>query len=126
MHEFLHRGLQVRRALDTWIHANLERHRVTVHRGVASLATGRRGNIEGLGLERAGVVVDAHGLIPVNDAFQTTAANIYAAGDVIGGPLLASVAMEQARMAVGNAFDLERDHNPAPGCLDDPRGFYGR
>lgn len=254
VHEFLHRGLQVRHALDTWIHANLERHRVTVHRGVASfvdphtvrvdsetgtttitgdvvliatgsrplalgdvppgqpgvydsdsilrmaavprslivigggaigceyaclfrvlevavtvvdagkvllpaadreisaalhasmeaigvefrmsqrvvrigrdldptvhlesgevlaaeavlVAVGRRGNVEDLGLERAGVAVDERGLIQVNDAFQTSAPNIYAAGDVIGGPLLASIAMEQARMAVGNAFDLER------------------
>lgn len=254
VHEFLHRGLQVRQALDAWIHANLERHRVAVHRGVASfvdrhtvrvasqtgattitgdivliatgsrpralgdlpagqpgvydsdsilrmatvprslivigggaigceyaclfrilevavtvvdagkvllptadremsaalhasmeaigvefrmpqrvvrlgrgaeptvhlesgevlaaeavlVAVGRRGNVEDLGLERAGVAVDEHGLIQVNDAFQTSAANVYAAGDVIGGPLLASIAMEQARMAVGNAFDLER------------------
>jgi NAD(P) transhydrogenase len=254
VHEFLHRGLQVRHALDTWIHANLERHRVAVHRGVASfvdrhtvrvvsqlepititgdviliatgsrplalgdvppgqtgvydsesilrmatvprslvvigggaigceyaclfrvlgvavtvvdagrvllpaadreisaalhasmeaigvefcmpqrvvrigsgaeptvhlesgqvltaeavlVAVGRRGNVEDLMLERAGVAVDEHNLIQVNDAFQTSAANVYAAGDVIGGPLLASIAMEQARMAVGNAFGLER------------------
>src|SRR5215213_5802360 len=61
-------------------------------------AAGRAGNTEGLGLEAAGVQTDDRGLIVVDDKFQTTADGIYAAGDVIGPPALASVSMEQGRV----------------------------
>jgi NAD(P) transhydrogenase len=69
-------------------------------------AAGRAGNVEGLGLVEAGVELDERGRITVGDDFQTTAAGIYAAGDVIGPPGLASVGMEQARVAVCRAFDI--------------------
>lgn len=69
-------------------------------------ATGRVGNIEGLGLEAAGVKTDERGRIVVDDQYRTTADGIYAAGDVIGPPALASVSMEQARLAACWAFDL--------------------
>ena len=69
-------------------------------------ATGRVGNTEGLGLEEAGVQTDERGRIIVDDRFRTTAEGIYAAGDVIGPPALASVSMEQARIAARWAFDL--------------------
>ena len=69
-------------------------------------ATGRLGNTEGLGLEVAGVAIDERGRIIVDEHYGTTAAGIYAAGDVIGPPALASVSMEQARIAVCWAFDL--------------------
>ncbi len=68
---------------------------------------GRRSNVEGLGLDRAGVRLNAHGQLEVNERFQTNVPHIYAAGDVIGGPALSSTAMEQARMAMVNAFDLK-------------------
>jgi len=70
------------------------------------VALGRRGNVEGLGLERAGVRLGEHGQLEVNDRFQTNVPNIYAAGDVIGGMTLSSTAMEEARMAMVYAFDL--------------------
>jgi NAD(P) transhydrogenase len=69
-------------------------------------ATGRVGNTEGLGLEEAGVETDGRGRIVVDDRFRTTAEGVYAAGDVIGPPALASVSMEQARIAARWAFDL--------------------
>lgn len=69
-------------------------------------ATGRVGNTEHLGLEEAGVATDERGRIVVDHRYRTTAAGIYAAGDVIGPPALASVSMEQARLAARWAFDL--------------------
>lgn len=69
-------------------------------------ASGRSGNTEGLGLEAAGVETDARGRIVVDDRYRTTAAGIYAAGDVIGPPALASAAMDQGRIAVCAALGL--------------------
>lgn len=70
------------------------------------VALGRRSNVEGLGLDRAGVRLNEHGQLEVNERFQTNVPHIYAAGDVIGGVALSSTAMEEARMAMVNAFDL--------------------
>ncbi|MFH0911645.1 MAG: NAD(P)/FAD-dependent oxidoreductase, partial [Planctomycetota bacterium] len=67
------------------------------------VATGRRPNVEGLGLEKAGVSFDRKG-IPVNDRAETNAPGIYAAGDVTGKWLLAHFAARQARVAVRNMF----------------------
>jgi NAD(P) transhydrogenase len=61
-------------------------------------ASGRVGNTEGLGLEEAGVRVDERNRIVVDERFQTTADRVYAAGDVVGPPGLASVSMEQGRL----------------------------
>jgi NAD(P) transhydrogenase len=70
-------------------------------------ATGRAGNTEGLELENVGVAVTERGDIRVDERFETTVPGIYAAGDVIGPPRLASVSMEQARVAVCHAFDFK-------------------
>ncbi len=69
-------------------------------------AAGRRGNTDGLGLEEVGVELDKRGRIVVDGRFETTAAGIYAAGDVIGPPALASASMEQGRVAVCDAFGI--------------------
>jgi NAD(P) transhydrogenase len=69
-------------------------------------AAGRIGNTENLGLEEADVKVDARGRILVDSNFRTGAEGIYAAGDVIGPPALASVSMEQGRVAACDAFDI--------------------
>jgi len=69
-------------------------------------AVGREGNVAPLGLAEAGVEADGRGRVRVDDAFQTTAPGIYAAGDITGPPGLASVAMEQARVAMCRAFDI--------------------
>jgi NAD(P) transhydrogenase len=68
---------------------------------------GREGNTESLRLQAAGVQVNARGFITVDEHFRTTADRIFAAGDVIGFPALASTSMEQARVAMCHAFDLK-------------------
>jgi NAD(P) transhydrogenase len=69
-------------------------------------SAGRLGNSNGLGLERVGVKTNARGYIRVDEYYRTAVPEIFAAGDVIGFPALASTSMEQARVAVCTAFDL--------------------
>ena len=69
-------------------------------------AAGRAGNTEGLGLEEAGVQIDDRNRIVVDEKFRTSAEGVYAAGDVIGPPALASVSMEQGRVAACYAFGI--------------------
>jgi len=69
-------------------------------------ATGRQGATADLGLENAGLAANERGQIKVNQHYQTEAPHIYAAGDVIGIPALASTSMEQGRVAMCHAFDL--------------------
>lgn len=73
---------------------------------IALFAAGRQSNVEGLGLEAVGIELGPRGLIPVNERFQTCVPTIFAAGDVIGFPALASTSMEQARVAMVHAFNL--------------------
>lgn len=70
-------------------------------------AAGRCGATADLGLERVGLTPDARGYLPVDAQFRTAVPHILAAGDVIGFPALASVSMEQGRVAVCNAFGFE-------------------
>ena len=70
------------------------------------VAAGRQSNTGNLGLEKAGVTTGERGIIPVNEHYQTNIENIYAAGDVIGFPALASTSMEQARRAARHALGL--------------------
>jgi NAD(P) transhydrogenase len=84
-------------------------------------STGRSGNTAGLGLEGLGIQVTARGLIPVDDHYRTSVGRIYAVGDVIGFPALASTSMEQARVAMVHAFDLK--YKPAIASTV-PYGIY--
>jgi NAD(P) transhydrogenase len=76
-------------------------------------AVGRQGNVDELNLAAAGLVSDARGRIAVNEHYQTSQPHIYAVGDVIGFPSLASVSMEQGRIAVAHAFDKPVSSNPS-------------
>jgi len=76
-------------------------------------AVGRQGNIDELGLEKAGIVADSRGRIPVDAEYRTQQPHIFAVGDVVGFPSLASVSMEQGRMAAAIAFDRPAHTNPA-------------
>lgn len=67
-------------------------------------AIGRQGATDGLGLQNAGLEADNRGRIAVNDRFQTAQPHIYAAGDVIGFPSLASTSYEQGRIAACHMF----------------------
>ena len=71
------------------------------------VAAGRQSNTPMLNLAAAGVTTNEHGIISVNEQFQTNVPHIYAAGDVIGFPALASTSMEQARRAARHALGLE-------------------
>ncbi|MBI5495239.1 MAG: Si-specific NAD(P)(+) transhydrogenase [Deltaproteobacteria bacterium] len=70
-------------------------------------AQGRRGSTDSLNLAAVGLAANPRGQLPVNKLFQTQLPHIYAAGDVIGIPALASTSMEQARVAICHAFGLE-------------------
>jgi NAD(P) transhydrogenase len=70
-------------------------------------AVGRQGNVAELNLAAAGIEADARGRIPVDKDFCTKVPHIYAVGDVIGFPSLASVSMEQGRIAAERAFGDE-------------------
>ncbi|HKS97202.1 MAG TPA: Si-specific NAD(P)(+) transhydrogenase [Terriglobia bacterium] len=83
-------------------------------------AVGRQGNVEELNLPAAGIEADARGRISVNADYCTSQPNIYAVGDVIGFPSLASVSMEQGRIAVAKALGLPVSSNPA----NYPYGIY--
>lgn len=69
-------------------------------------AAGRIANVQDLKLENAGLALNERGLISVDDELRTSVENIYAAGDVIGPPSLASASMEQGRRAACNALDI--------------------
>ncbi|HXI43568.1 MAG TPA: Si-specific NAD(P)(+) transhydrogenase [Bryobacteraceae bacterium] len=76
-------------------------------------AVGRQGNVDDLNLTAAGIVADARGRIQVDAEFRTSQPHIFAAGDVIGFPSLASVSMEQGRLAAAHAFGSALHSNPA-------------
>jgi NAD(P) transhydrogenase len=78
----------------------------TLYAEVVLSSAGRVGNTGGLGLEDVGVRCNQRGYVQVDKNYRTAVPSIYAAGDVIGFPALASTAMEQARVAVCHAFDL--------------------
>lgn len=75
-------------------------------------AVGRQPNTDRLNLEAAGLAVDKRGRIEVDDTFRTAVPHIYAAGDVIGFPALASTSMEQGRVAACHMFGLPVRHQP--------------
>ena len=76
-------------------------------------AVGRQGNVDELNLPAAGLDADSRGRISVDTEYRTKVPNIYAAGDVIGFPSLASVSMEQGRLAAAHAVGLKIHSNPA-------------
>ncbi len=77
-----------------------------VLRGDCLLYTvGRQGNTGGLALDKTGLEINKRGLLTVNDHFQTSVPWIYAAGDCIGFPALASTSAQQGRMAAHHMWD---------------------
>ena len=74
------------------------------------IATGRKPMIEGLNLQAAGIEVDAHGAIVVNDQLRTTAPHIWAMGDVKGGPQFTYLSLDDFRIIRDQLFgDKKRD-----------------
>lgn len=85
------------------------------------VASGRSANTAGMGLEEAGVKLGERGRVLVNEHYQTSVPNIYAAGDCVGFPALASTSMEQARVAMAHGFSLYPKERIAPVL---PYGLY--
>jgi NAD(P) transhydrogenase len=79
----------------------------TISTDVVLVCTGRIGNSTGMGLETLGVRSNARGFVQVDEQYRTSVPYVYAAGDLIGFPALASASMEQARVAICHAFDLK-------------------
>jgi NAD(P) transhydrogenase len=75
-------------------------------------AVGRQANGDQLHLEATGLAADSRGRLKVNQFFQTDVPHIYAAGDVIGFPALASTSMEQGRLAACHMFGIPFEHMP--------------
>ncbi|MBX9604868.1 MAG: Si-specific NAD(P)(+) transhydrogenase [Gammaproteobacteria bacterium] len=88
---------------------------------MALFASGRQSNTDKLGLEHAGLTTDERGRLQVDEHFRTAVPHIYAAGDVVGFPALASTSMEQGRRAAQHAFT----GSDRPSAMDvSPFGIY--
>ena len=74
------------------------------------VALGRLANVEGLQLDQANVTCGSRGHVLVNEDYQSSTPNIYAVGDLIGPPALASCSMEQGRRAICHALDIDPGH----------------
>jgi NAD(P) transhydrogenase len=129
IHQMRDRGMTVRLGCavkeiavkDHCVEIGLADGRV-VRTDVLLYAAGRTGNVGSLGLDKVGIEVDGRGRIKVDPvSFQTTVPHIYAAGDVIGFPSLASTSMEQGRVAACHAFGITLP--PPPETF--PYGIYG-
>ena len=83
-------------------------------------SAGRQGATADLALENAGLEADARGRVPVDEHYRTAVEHIYAVGDVIGFPSLASSSFEQGRLAAAHAFGV--DARPMRELL--PIGIY--
>src|SRR6267142_2693810 len=125
---------RVERDLSGGVTAHLQ-SRKTLHADVLLYAVGRHGNTAALNLAAAGLERDGRGRLKVDGNFRTAVPHIFAAGDVVGFPSLASVSMEQGRVASANSFGLgqlfwhsDGDHaGPLPvRALHDPRDFLRR
>ena len=84
-------------------------------------ANGRSGNTQNMGLEEIGIEVNHRGQIPVNDEYQTSLDHIYAVGDVVGWPSLASASYDQGRFA---AIHLSEGKCESQLVADIPTGIY--
>ena len=84
-------------------------------------ANGRSGNCQGLGLDNVGIVPNERGQLEVNESFQTVHPHIYAVGDVVGWPSLASAAYVQGRFASTHLLTGRGDHQMV---RDIPTGIY--
>ncbi|HTV69345.1 MAG TPA: Si-specific NAD(P)(+) transhydrogenase [Rhizobiaceae bacterium] len=128
IHEMRDRGMTIRlggavkdiQSKDTHAEVTLADGRA-IRSEIVLYAAGRSGNIDSLGLDAVGIEADSRGRLKVDPrTFQTNVPNIYAAGDVIGFPSLASTSMEQGRVAACHAFGVPLP--PAPETF--PYGIY--
>ncbi len=85
------------------------------------VAVGRKPQIDGLGLREAGVAVNADGFVQVSEYLETSAAGIYAIGDMKPGPMTANAALHDAKIAAGNAINgnqMRANYHKVPVVID--------
>ena len=105
---------------DHGVRLHLKSNKV-IHSDVLLWAQGRTGNSDTMGLEAAGVQCNERGSILVNASYQTAQSHIYAVGDVVGYPSLASAAYDQGRFAATHAVTGVCEQ----GLVEDiPTGIY--
>jgi NAD(P) transhydrogenase len=128
MHHLRDRGVSIRmgetvEAVETIDERNVRVRLASGKQAVADMAlfaAGRVSNTEGLNLKSAGLTPDERGRLAVDEHYRTSVPHIYAAGDVIGFPALASVSMEQGRHAACHALG-----SPVPNTeKTSPYGIY--
>jgi NAD(P) transhydrogenase len=102
------------------VQINLKSGKV-VYSDILLVASGRIGNSEHLGLEKLDIETTQRGYIVVNKHFQTNTPNIYAVGDLIGFPNLASAAYDQGRFAALHIFQPDKDNGVLQAA---PLGIY--
>ncbi|MBW2301032.1 MAG: NAD(P)/FAD-dependent oxidoreductase [Deltaproteobacteria bacterium] len=81
------------------------------------IATGRKPNTDGIGLEKAGIKLDSRGFVKVNEVLETSVPGIYGAGDVIGEPMFVYTAAYEGALAAENAVlgsSKPRDYSVLP------------
>ncbi len=98
---------------ENWVEAFLESGK-SLHADALLYCAGRHGCTQGLNLAAAGLAADDRGRVQVDASYRTGVPHIFAAGDVIGFPALASTSMEQGRLAACAMFGERCDSNPAP------------
>ena len=84
------------------VHADNANGKRTIEGTDLLVATGRQANTDGMGLEKTGVQLDAHGYIKVNERLQTSSDNIWAMGDCAGSPMFTHVAFDDFRVVYEN------------------------
>jgi NAD(P) transhydrogenase len=99
---------QVSRRSDGQVETFLKSGKKIVSEAVL-VSAGRQGAVENLNLELIGLQADKYGRIKVNENFQTDIDHIYAVGDVVGFPALASTGMSQGRLAASHAYGIKDD-----------------
>lgn len=90
------------------LHVNRQKHPEAFEAERVLVATGRTPNVEGLGLDEAGIVLNADGSIQVDERMRTTRAGVYAAGDVIGRDQFVYMAAYGAKIATHNALNGDK------------------
>jgi len=86
------------------VRARVDGTEIVVDADEILVATGRRPNTAGLGLDAAGVATDGRGAVAIDGQLRTTSPRVWAAGDVTGAPQLVYVAASQGALAAGNAL----------------------
>lgn len=86
------------------INVNVKNKNFKIEAEQLLFATGRKPNTENLGLDKVGVKTDDKGFIIVNNEMQTSAKHVWAGGDVVGNPMLETLAAKEGSIAVENAF----------------------